>query len=232
MREKLSSFLDSVLGGVCIGIGGVVFLSCENKVTGAVFFCLGLFTICTFGFNLFTGKVGYIFEQPPRYTAFVASVWLGNLVGTGLVGYGIRLTRIAGITEKAAVMCQTKLDDSLPSIFILSVLCNILMFIAVDGFKNNPHEVGKYIGIFLGVTVFILCGFEHCVANMYYIPAGLMAKAVPAYAQLAAESGLDLSALTVSNFVVKNLIPVTIGNILGGVILSLLMWFCYLRKKK
>ena len=120
MREKLSSFLDSVLGGVCIGIGGVVFSSCENKVTGAVFFCLGLFAICTFGFNLFTGKVGYIFEQPPRYAAFVASVWLGNLVGTGLVGYGIRLTRIAGITEKAAAMCRTKLDDSLLSIFILS----------------------------------------------------------------------------------------------------------------
>ena len=98
MREKAASFLNSVLGGVCIGIGGVVFLSCENKVTGAVFFCLGLFAICTFGFNLFTGKVGYIFEQPPRYAAFVASVWLGNLVGTGLVGYGIRLTRIAGIT--------------------------------------------------------------------------------------------------------------------------------------
>ena len=167
MREEAASFLNSVLGGVCIGIGGVVFLSCENKVTGAVFFCLGLFAICTFGFNLFTGKVGYIFEQPPRYAAFVASVWLGNLVGTGLVGYGIRLTRIAGITEKATVMCQTKLDDSLLSIFILSVLCNILMFIAVDGFKNNPHEVGKYIGIFLGVTLFILCGFEHCVANMF-----------------------------------------------------------------
>ena len=65
-------------------------------------------------------------------------------------------------------MCQTKLEDGLLSIFILSVFCNILMFIAVDGFLNNPHEVGKYIGIFLGVTVFILCGFEHCVANMFY----------------------------------------------------------------
>ena len=54
MREKAASFLYSVLGGVCIGIGGVVFLSCENKVVGAVFFCLGLFAICTFGFNLFT----------------------------------------------------------------------------------------------------------------------------------------------------------------------------------
>ena len=74
MREKAASFLYSVLGGVCIGIGGVVFLSCENKVVGAVFFCLGLFAICTFGFNLFTGKVGYVFEQPPRHAALIASV--------------------------------------------------------------------------------------------------------------------------------------------------------------
>ena len=52
------------------------------------------------------------------------------------------------------------MNDDLLSIFILSIFCNILMFIAVDGFKNNPHEIGKYVGIFLGVTVFILCGFE------------------------------------------------------------------------
>ena len=97
---------------------------------------------------------------------------------------------------------------------------------------SAKDSAGRILSAFLPVCYFVLCGFEHCVANMYYIPAGLMAKAVPAYAQLAAERGLDLSALTVSNFVVKNLIPVTIGNILGGVILSCLMWFCYLRKKK
>lgn len=172
--KKLVSFLYSVLGGACIGIGGTVFLSCDNKVTGAVFFCLGLFAICTFGFNLFTGKVGYVFENPPAYTGFVLSVWLGNLVGTGLVGYAVRATRIAGIAEKAAALCQTKLDDGVLSIFILSVFCNILMFIAVDGFKNNPHQLGKYLGIFLGVIVFILCGFEHCVANMYYFSVANM----------------------------------------------------------
>lgn len=172
MREKAASFLYSVLGGVCIGIGGVVFLSCENKVVGAVFFCLGLFAICTFGFNLFTGKVGYVFEQPLSYTGFVLSVWLGNLVGAALVGYAVRATRIAAaIVPKAESLCQAKLEDGLGSIFILSVLCNILMFIAVDGFRNNPHQAGKYIGIFLGVTVFILCGFEHCVANVFYFSA-------------------------------------------------------------
>ena len=102
MREKAASFLDSILGGMCIGIGGVVFLSCESKVVGAVFFCLGLFAICTFGFNLFTGKVGYVFQRPLRYTGFVLSVWLGNLIGTGIVGYAVRAARIAGIAEKAA----------------------------------------------------------------------------------------------------------------------------------
>lgn len=166
-----ASFLYSVLGGVCIGIGGVVFLSCDDRVAGAAMFCLGLFTICTFGFNLFTGKVGYIFDNPPAYTGFVGSVWLGNLIGTGLVGYAVRATRIAGIGEKAAALCRTKLDDSPLSLFILAVLCGILMFVAVDGFKNNPHPLGKYLGIFLGVMVFILCGFEHCVANMFYFSA-------------------------------------------------------------
>ena len=204
--KKLTSFLYSVLGGMCIGIGGVVFLSCENKVTGSIFFCLGLFTICTFGLNLFTGKVGYVFEQPPAYTAFVLSVWLGNLVGTGLVGYGMRLTRIAGIAEKAAVLCQTKLDDNLLSIFILSIMCNILMFIAVDGFKNNPHEVGKYIGVFMGVIVFILCGFEHCVANMFYFSVANMW----------------------SGKAFLYLIVMSIGNACGGVIIPL----CRQLKKK
>lgn len=199
MREKAASFLDSILGGMCIGIGGVVFLSCESKVVGAVFFCLGLFAICTFGFNLFTGKVGYVFQRPLRYTGFVLSVWLGNLIGTGVVGYAVRATRIAGIAEKAAGMCQTKLDDSLVSIFILSVFCNILMFIAVDGFRNNPHEIGKYIGIFLGVTVFILCGFEHCVANMFYFSV----------------------ANAWSGRTVLYLLVMSVGNACGGVLIPL-----------
>ena len=115
------------------------------------------------------------------------------------VGYAVRATRIAGIAEKAAALCQTKLDDSLLSIFILSVFCNILMFIAVDGFKNNPHQLGKYIGIFMGVMVFILCGFEHCVANMLYFSV----------------------ANVWSGKTFLYLIVMTLGNSCGGVIIPL-----------
>ena len=61
-----------------------------------------------------------------------------------------------------------KLEDGLLSIFILSVFCDMLIWLAVEGFRSNPHPLGKYLSLFFGVTVFILCGFEHCVANMYY----------------------------------------------------------------
>ena len=70
--------------------------------------------------------------------------------------------------EKAAALCQVKTSDSLLSIFLLACFCNLLIFLAVDGFRHNHHELGKYLGLFFGVTVFILCGFEHCVANMFY----------------------------------------------------------------
>jgi formate/nitrite transporter FocA (FNT family) len=97
-------------------------------------------------------------------------MWLGNLLGAWLTGMAVRSTRYltAEIVEKATKICQAKLNDNLLSIFILAVLCNMLIYIAVDGFNRNPHDLGKYLSVFFGVMVFIICGFEHCVANMYY----------------------------------------------------------------
>lgn len=199
MKQRIASFLYSILAGVSISIGGIVFLSLDNKVTGAIFFSLGLFTVCTFGFNLFTGKVGYIFENKPSYLLFLLQVWVGNLLGSLITGNLIRLTRIGSISEKAKVLCDTKLNDSLLSIFILAVFCNILMFVTVDGFKTNQHEIGKYIGIFMGVIVFILCGFEHCVANMFYFSV----------------------ANVWSGKTILYLLVMTLGNACGGVLIPL-----------
>ena len=225
-------FLSAILAGMVIGFGGTVFLSVENTVIGSLFFTIGLFVVCTRGLHLFTGKVCYLFDNDAAYAKTLPVIWLGNLAGTAIIAALEQFTRLASLDARAQAICALKLSEPLFGAFILAIFCNVMIYIGVEGYRSNPHELGKYLALFFGVCVFILCGFEHCVANMYYIPAGLMAKAVPAYAQLAAERGLDLSALTVSNFVVKNLIPVTIGNILGGVILSWLMWFCYLRKKK
>ena len=167
--KRVKTFVNGILAGICISLGGTVFLSLDNKVLGALFFTVGLFTICTFGFSLFTGKVCYVFEKDLSYAIDLPIMWLGNLVGTWLTAQVELLTRSGpALAEKASTLCATKLNDSILSIFILAVLCDILIFIAVDGYGKNPHEVRKYIAIFFGVTVFILSGFEHCVANMYY----------------------------------------------------------------
>lgn len=165
----LKTFAYAFLAGISISIGGTVFLSVENHVVGAMLFAIGLFVICTFRFNLFTGRVAYVFENNISYALELIPIWIGNLLGCFLTANAEILTRRGDILrEKALELCQAKLDDNLLSIFILSFFCNILVFIAVDGFKNNEHELGKYISVFFGVMVFILCGFEHCVANMYY----------------------------------------------------------------
>ncbi len=194
--KKLGSFIYSILGGASIGIGGIVFLSLESKVLGALFFSIGLFIVLVNGLNLFTGKVCYIFENPPSYTLFVMSVWLGNLIGTTIVGYLVRLTRLTALVDKAVGVVNVKLSDDLLSIFILAIFCNIMMFIGVDGFKNNKHEVGKYLGILLSIFVFVYCGFEHCIANMFYFSVA---------------NAWSLKALLY-------LLVMTLGNVVGAVI--------------
>lgn len=200
MKAK-EMWIQSIAAGLCIGIGGALYLAIDSKVIGALFFTLGLFTICTRGFHLFTGRLGYALDNPPSYLLGLCVTWCGNLIGTNLVALMLRATRQCGaMAEKAAVLCQTKLDDSLISLFLLAVFCNVLMYIAVDGFKNNPHELGKYLGLFLCVAGFILAGFEHCIANMFYFGMAWM------------WSGKALLYLLV----------MTAGNFVGGLILPAL----------
>lgn len=197
----IKTFVTAVLAGVCIAIGGTAFLSLESKVLGALLFTVGLFTICTLGFSLFTGKVCYVFSNDRDYALALPVIWLGNLAGAWLTALAESLTRSGpALAERARAICEIKLNDGLLSIFILAVLCNVLIYIAVEGFKNNPHECGRYIALFFGVTVFILCGFEHCVANMYYISmAGMWSAGA-----------------------FGHLLVMTLGNAVGGVLLPLL----------
>lgn len=167
--KKLSLFVSAVLAGISIGLGGLAFLSAENRIPGAALFTVGLFCVCTFGFHLFTGKVCYVFQNDRAYALDLPLIWLGNLAGTGAAALFASLTRNgAALQEKAMGLCQTKLNDSLLSLFFLGLLCNIFIYIAVEGYKNNPHELGKYLSLFFGVMVFILSGTEHCVADRFY----------------------------------------------------------------
>ncbi|MDO4571975.1 MAG: formate/nitrite transporter family protein [Clostridia bacterium] len=207
--RRLKIFVLGILAGISIALGGTVLLSIESKVLGALFFTVGLFIICTFGFALFTGRVCYVFERDAAYALDLPVIWLGNLAGTWLAAAALRLSRVGGALQaRAALLCETKLADGLLSIFFLALFCNILIFAAVDGFSRNPHELGKYLSLFFGVSVFIICGFEHCVANMFYFSmAGMWSWKTLLY-----------------------VLVMTLGNACGGVLIPLLRG--WLRERK
>lgn len=165
----MKDFIKSVLAGIMIGIGGTIYLSIDNKVVGASLFGIGLFMIVIYGFNLYTGKIGYLVDNFNfKYIKMLVITLIGNFIGTFFVGYILKFTRIYSlIHDKAKILVNVKLDDSLISILILAFFCGILMYLAVNTYKENK-DISKYLGVFLGVIVFILCGFEHCIANMYY----------------------------------------------------------------
>lgn len=200
LKKFLKIFVPAVYSGLCIGIGGMVFLGCDNKVVGAFMFSIGLLTILIFGFNLYTGKVGYIVQNKPAYIGEVAIVWLGNFVGTFIMALLCRLTRIGdGLVAKCQTMVDIKLNDSLLSLFILAIFCGMLMFIAVDTYKKNVEKKDTLIVVvaMLGVVVFILAGFEHCIADMFYFAlVGAFPETIPA-----------LLIMTIGNAVGGNLIP-------------------------
>lgn len=197
--KHLITFLYAVLAGVAISIGGLVNLASDSRLAGAALFSVGLFTVCTLGLGLFTGRVCYVFDNPPSYAASCALLWLGNLCGAWLCGTAVRLTRLAAAVEKAQALSQAKLDDSPLSLFILGVFCNILIYIAVESYRSNPHQLGKYLGIFLGVVVFVQTGLEHCVADMFYFSAA---------------GAWGFRALGC-------ILVITAGNVLGGVVFPL-----------
>lgn len=195
------TMLKSIAAGVMIGIGGAVFLAQKNPLVGALFFTVGLFTIVEFGFFLFTGKACYILQSDKAAVQRLPVIWLGNLLGTGLVSLLLRMTRLApAMTERAATMVSTKLGDSLGSLFVLGCLCNLLIYIAVEGYNKSRYDLGRYLALFFGVVVFILSGYEHSIADMFYFWMG---------------NGWNAQGIAA-------ILVITAGNVVGGAFLPTL----------
>lgn len=167
----LKTFIKAVLAGIMIGIGGIVYLSVENKIVGAFLFSFGLFTIVRSGFALYTGKVGYIPENKPSYIPEVLMTLAGNITGTGITALLIRFTHIWDKIHVSAVNIMTaKVADGMASRFILGIFCGMLMYLAVENGKNcrDKSDVSFVFGICVPVMIFILSGFNHSVADCFY----------------------------------------------------------------
>ena len=243
-------FLLAVLAGIFIAAGGVgattaavsVPFPSVGKLVGACIFPGGLTMVLLAGSELFTGNCLLtipLLEREIQAAGLVKNwivVYLGNFAGSLLVAAGVVFSHqislfnngmAVSVISTAAVKCALPFGDAL----IKGILCNFLVCIAVWVSFAAKDVLGKIAGLFFPVMFFVLSGFEHSIANMYYIAAGLFAESVPTYAQAAAEAGVDISALTWGNFLGVNLVPVTIGNIIGGAVcVGCAYWFIYLKK--
>ncbi len=180
INRWLSFIIDGILSGITLGVGGMVSFSSDNRYMGAFLFALGLFTIVQFRYGLFTGKVGYIVNREPSYILEVLVTLVANGVGTFISAVLLRQTRffttvVSGmeqtVEERVAACVDGKIHDNPLSIFILAVFCGMLMFTAVE-INRQCREKGNFAGALFGivfpVVVFIICGFNHCIADMFY----------------------------------------------------------------
>lgn len=156
--KKLAVFLRAIAAGIMISIGGAVYLSCDNKYVGAVAFCVGLISVVLLKLELYTGKAGYITTETRSFIIDTLISIPGNLVGCAVVGL------ICPPFGSAAAVCAAKLTKSPPRVLIDAMLCGLLIYVCVEIWKRHK----KLIGILFSVPVFILSGFEHSVADMFY----------------------------------------------------------------
>ena len=122
MKKYIGILFKAILAGIMISIGGTINLSLKTNVIGALLFGIGLFMICVNGYNLYTGKIGYLFDNKKSYLLELLMTLIGNLIGTIACGYWLMLTRIGSkLKEVAQTICTVKLDDTWYSILILSM---------------------------------------------------------------------------------------------------------------
>ena len=156
---NLRVFVKAVYAGFMIGIGGMVYLAVENKVVGSLLFSFGLLTIVTQGFYLYTGKVGFV--KTGRDLLDMVIVAAGNFTGTFVAA---AMAKLAHMNISSLELAGRKLDNSIGNVFFLSVLCGIMMYLAIDNYQKSKNIVF----IIAPVMIFILSGFEHSIANMFY----------------------------------------------------------------
>lgn len=244
-------FFLGILAGMFIAFAatGANTASCtiENasvaKLVGALIFPVGLAMVLIAGSELFTGNclvIVSVLEKEAKLSQMLKNwvvVYIGNFVGSMLVVLLVNFSGQLGLFDGALAVTTMKVAAGKAGLAfgkatLLGIGCNFLVCIAV-WISFAAKSVGcKMLGLFMPIMLFVLSGFEHSVANMYYVPSGLVAKAInPDAVAMAAEKGIDLTNLTWGNFFVNNLIPVTIGNIIGGMVLvGMMYWFIFVRK--
>jgi formate/nitrite transporter len=243
--------LLGVLAGVFIGLGAVASSTAAHalgdtglvRLVSGLVFPIGLCLVVLLGAELFTGNalmVNAAIAQKITWRALArnwALVFAGNLIGAVLLAACMAYFSQLDIGGGALAVYTAKVaaaKASLPwgNAFVLGIFCNLLVCAAIYLGLTAKDTAGKILGIFLPIVAFVVAGFEHCVANMYYVPAGIFASINPAYAQMITDAGINTAVLNWGAFITNNLIPVTLGNIVGGVAIGLVLYYAHGTRRK
>ena len=235
------AFLLAMFAGAFIAFGGLfftVFLSdstlgwAAQRVVGGLCFCLGLVLVLVCGAELFTGNSLMVCALKSKKITLVQMlkawvvVWVGNFVGALFIVFLVYMAGIYKLNGEAVAnsmvsVAAGKVTIDWVTIFFRGILCNIFVCLAVWIGTAGKTVVDKVVGILLPIAAFVACGFEHCVANMYYIPAGMFAAGNEDYLTKAQElygiTAEQCAALS-SPMIIRSFICVTLGNIIGGVV--------------
>ncbi len=166
----LRKFFDGIIAGLIIAIGGMVFLSCYaaayevGMIVGALFFSVALLCICIKGYSLYTGKIGYILDRHSKDDISTLLLGLlGNIVATIACGY-LLASVFPAAKEMAETLVELKRSQELWQALIRAIFCGMLVYLAVDIYREKKST----IGIIFCIPTFILCGFEHSIADIFY----------------------------------------------------------------
>jgi formate/nitrite transporter len=252
-RDFFSTLTLAMMAGVFIALGAVFFTFVIHdsslsvgltKLIGGLVFSLGLILVIITGAELFTGNNLIVMAVVSRKITLGqllnnwSIVFMGNFIGSLIVVFLIFLTGqwIAGgatVGVTALTIANAKVNLTFWQALSRGILCNILVCLAIYLCFSGRSVTDKILAILFPITAFVALGFEHSIANMYFIPAGLLLKNSPEVLAAAQDmlGGIpDLSNLTMYGFIVDNLLPVTIGNIIGGTLfVGIVHWFLFLR---
>jgi formate/nitrite transporter len=251
-RDILSTILLGILAGVFIGLGAMfcTLVTTDSglgfgltKLLGGLAFCLGLILVVVAGAELFTGNCLIMMSWMSGRTSFAkllrnwGLVYFANLLGAlSLVGLMFYTYQWAfngyGVGANALLIANAKVNLSFGSALARGILCNALVCLAIWLCYSARTVTGKILSILFPITAFVAAGFEHSIANMYFIPMGILLANQPAVLEAAGVAASGVTNLTWAGFV-GNLVPVTIGNIIGGgILVGAVYWLAYLFRER
>ena len=213
------------------------------RIIAGVLFAFGLGIVVLTGAELFTGNTLLVISLLDRRVTWCAMlrnwgvVYLGNFLGALTLSwicarFGWLDAGDGALGAYTMQLAVGKMTMPFGKAFFMGVLCNILVTVAVLASLSAKDAAGRILGAWAPVMFFVVAGFSHSIADMTYCALALFGKSAPAACAAAAQAaGADLSVLTWGRYFLGNMLPVTLGNTAGGVLVGLAAWYCYLRKK-